>query len=154
MLINPLPLLAGFSGPGSRGCGDGRVLGELRWGRPAMVCCGGCSVAPGRTRRVAEGRIKAVWEYFDQGTQRAILRLHRSGNPDDLADAGGNLSAITAPALIVWGVRDPWFPARFARRIRRPPARRSRSELDDAGHWPWFDREDVIDAVDAFLGDD
>ena len=40
-----------------------------------------------RTRGPHE-RVAAVWDQFDQGTQRAILRLYRSATRDELAAAG------------------------------------------------------------------
>ena len=36
-------------------------------------------------RRLAAGAIDAVWEQFDQGTQRAILRLYRDSDEQRLA---------------------------------------------------------------------
>ena len=56
----------------------------------------------------------SIMEHFDQGTQRAILRLYRSAPPDVLEAAGARLNALTCPALVVWGDRDPYLPARFA----------------------------------------
>jgi pimeloyl-ACP methyl ester carboxylesterase len=155
VLINALPLLADFNWHRLARMWRTPLLGELtmgsipRWYLRRMLRRAGTN-----PNAWPKAEVKAVWEFFDQGTQRAILRLHRSGNPDDLADAGENLSAVTAPALIVWGEHDPWFPVRFADEYatRLPDARVWK--LPDAGHWPWLDREDVLDAVDAFLGDD
>jgi pimeloyl-ACP methyl ester carboxylesterase len=90
--------------------------------------------------------------FLDQGTQRAILRLYRSSPPEKLAAAGANLGAITCPALVAWGDRDPYIPARFADAYAA--ALGSDPELlhlPDAGHWPWLDRPDLIERVAAFL---
>ena len=57
---------------------------------------------------------RSVWDHFDQGTQRAILRLYRSAPPQRLARAGEHLSSLHAPALVLWGEQDPYIPARFA----------------------------------------
>ena len=93
-------------------------------------------------------RLAAVWNQFDQGTQRAVLRLIRSANA-----ANGTLATPTpAPqALIIWGDRDPWYPPALvdAYAARLPGARIER--LSDAGHWPWLDRSDLIERVATFL---
>ena len=91
-------------------------------------------------------------EHFDHGTQRAILRLYRSAPSETLARAGGDLGAIEAPALVVWGVRDPYIPARFAGEYAQALGHAELLELPDAGHWPWLDRPDAIERVVGFLG--
>ena len=92
-------------------------------------------------------RIAAVWDQFDQGTQRAILRLVRDARPASLR----RRYAAYAPALIIWGDRDPWYPPPLADAYaaRLPGAKVER--LPDAGHWPWLDRPDLVDRVAAFL---
>ena len=47
-----------------------------------------------------DARIDAVWEQFDQGTQRAILRLYRSARPPALARPAPNWVSCGAPALV------------------------------------------------------
>jgi pimeloyl-ACP methyl ester carboxylesterase len=90
-------------------------------------------------------RIDEVWEQFDQGTQRAILRLVRSAN------TLGTPPSTHVPALIVWGERDPWYPPAVADAYgtHLPGARVER--LSDAGHWPWLDRGDLVERVATFL---
>ncbi len=51
--------------------------------------------------------IAAAWQQFDQGTQRAILRLHRSIEPAGLAAAGAELRELWAPTLVLWGAAGP-----------------------------------------------
>ena len=65
-----------------------------------------------------EAWLDSVLDHFDQGTQRAILRLYRSSPPSVLAAAGARLATLTMPALVVWGERDPYIPARFGARVR------------------------------------
>ena len=91
--------------------------------------------------------------HFDQGTQRAILRLYRSAPESRLAECGRELSSIRAPALVVWGAHDPYIPPRFgdAYAARLPGARIE--HVGDAGHWPWLDRPDVIERIATFLDD-
>jgi pimeloyl-ACP methyl ester carboxylesterase len=55
---------------------------------------------------------------------------------------------------VIWGERDPWFPSTFADAYAARLHVQSAWKIADAGHWPWFERPDVIDAVDVFLGDE
>lgn len=96
--------------------------------------------------------LNTVLDHFDQGTQRAILRLYRSSPPDVLAAAGSQLARLTMPALVVWGARDPYIPVRFGRAYAEALPNAELLELPDAGHWPWLDRPDTIDRVAGFLG--
>ena len=73
-----------------------------------------------------DARVDAVWDQFDQGTQRAILRLHRSVDAPALAAAGVGLADLEQPALVVWGDQDPWLAARLRRRLRPAPPPRHR----------------------------
>jgi pimeloyl-ACP methyl ester carboxylesterase len=96
-------------------------------------------------------RVAAVWEQFDQGTQRAILRLHRRTNEEWLSIRALGAGAPTAPTLLICGDRDPWLapalPDAYAAIL--PNARVER--IAQAGHWPWLDRPEVIDRVAEFL---
>ena len=107
-----------------------------------------------------DARVAEVWEQFDQGTQRAILRLVRSAGPRGelpTTHAPSTHASTThapsthAPALILWGERDPWYPPALADAYaaRLPGAQVER--LSDAGHWPWLDRDDFIERVATFL---
>ena len=105
-----------------------------------------------------DSRVAEVWDQFDQGTQRAILRLVRSAGENSLGGSGAagseGASANTdqpPPTLIIWGERDPWYPPALADAYAAhlPGARIER--IPDAGHWPWLDREDVVERVAAFL---
>lgn len=93
----------------------------------------------------------AAWAHFDQGTQRAILRLYRSAPETRLAAAGADLSRIAAPTLVVWGAHDPYIPARFGDAYAASIAGARVEHVPDAGHWPWLDRPDLIDRFAAFL---
>jgi pimeloyl-ACP methyl ester carboxylesterase len=93
-----------------------------------------------------------VWPYFDQGTQRAILRLYRTSPERRLAQAGEDLHRITCPALVIWGDQDRYIPPRFAEAYADALGGETRVEhLEDAGHWSWYDRPDVVATVAAFL---
>jgi pimeloyl-ACP methyl ester carboxylesterase len=85
------------------------------------------------------------------GTWPESLALYRSADPDRLEAAGEQLGRIECPALVAWGTRDPYLPVGFARAYAERLPRAELLELDDAGHWPWLDRPDLIDRVDRFL---
>ena len=88
---------------------------------------------------------------FDQGTQRAILRLYRSADPEVLARAGEDLGRIGAPALVLWGERDPYLPPSFAPELARRLPAATTVIASGCGHWPWLDDSAVIDRVTSFL---
>jgi pimeloyl-ACP methyl ester carboxylesterase len=128
------------------------LLGEL-----AMGCTTRWTLRrASREANATEGPLPDAWldsvlAHFDQGTQRAILRLYRSAPSDALARAGLALGEIAAPALVVWGTRDPYIPTRFAGEYARALGDAELLELPDAGHWWWLDRPDAVDRVIAFL---
>jgi pimeloyl-ACP methyl ester carboxylesterase len=93
-----------------------------------------------------------IWPYFDQGTQRAILRLYRTSPEERLAEAGAELGRLTCPALVLWGDEDPYVPARFADAYAAALGGPTEVEhLPDAGHWSWYDRADVVARVAEFI---
>ena len=96
--------------------------------------------------------VDAVLSEFDHGTQRAILRLYRSAPPEVLERAGRRLDELTAPALVVWGAREPFIGARFAQAYADALGGPAEVHVvDGAGHWPWLDDEDVTARVARFL---
>jgi pimeloyl-ACP methyl ester carboxylesterase len=99
-----------------------------------------------------DARIATVWDQFDQGTQRAILRLHRSADERSLAAAGEGLASLDAPALVIWGERDPWLPASFADAYAAKLPHATAERVAEAGHWPWLDEPAVVDRIAAFVG--
>jgi pimeloyl-ACP methyl ester carboxylesterase len=96
--------------------------------------------------------VDQVWEHFDHGTQRAILKLYRSAPAEVLAAAGSGLGAVGCPALVVYGGRDPYLPAELARRYGDALGGEATVRvLEDAGHWSWLDEPGLVDEVVAFL---
>ena len=151
VLINALPLFDGYAWHRVARLWRLPVVGELVMGsttpRLMRLALRHANASP-----LPERELHEIYEKFDFGTQRAILRLYRSVRSGTLAAAGAGLGRIEAPALIVWGERDPYIPARAA--TQYADALGGEIELmllDDAGHWPWLDRPDVIDRVETFL---
>lgn len=87
------------------------------------------------------------------GTWPEALALYRSADPERLAAAGERLGDLDCPALVAWGTRDPYLPAAFGHAYAERLPRAELLELDDAGHWPWLERPDLVERVCAFLRD-
>jgi pimeloyl-ACP methyl ester carboxylesterase len=96
--------------------------------------------------------LDSVWSHFDQGTQRAILRLYRSAPEDVLAAAGRDLGRIAAPALVVWGERDPYLDPGLADAYAAALGDARTLRVPDAGHWPWLDVPELVDQICDFVG--
>lgn len=93
-----------------------------------------------------------VWEHFDHGTQRAILKLYRSAPPDVLAAAGADLGRIDCPALVLYGERDPYLPTWVAQRYADVLGGAAEARVvEGAGHWPWLDEPALIDEIARFV---
>jgi pimeloyl-ACP methyl ester carboxylesterase len=107
------------------------------------------NVTPGP---LPEAFIERFWPDFDRGTRRAILRLYRSAPPDVLARAGTRLGELRCPALILWPTQDPYIGVEFGQRYADALGGPTELEIiENAGHWTWLDRPDVIDKAVAFL---
>ena len=95
--------------------------------------------------------VEPIWRHWRRGFWRPLLILYRSADPAALAAAGDRLGELRCPALVIAAHRDPYTAGRFgleyAKRLRNAEV----VELDDAGHWPWIDRQDVIPKVVDFL---
>jgi pimeloyl-ACP methyl ester carboxylesterase len=119
------------------------VLGELTMGFTTRL---------GFRRSLPRQIADRAYDDFDQGTQRAILRLYRSASPEVLAAHGERLGELRCPAFLPWPARDPYIGVEFGRRYAEALGGEVELEEIDAGHWPWLERPDLIDRVAAFLG--
>jgi pimeloyl-ACP methyl ester carboxylesterase len=146
-LVNTVPLLPGYRWHRIARLWRIRGVGELVMGATNRI-----TVRLGRRFvGLPESMDEEVLAHFDQGTQRAILRLYRSAPEDALAEAGRHLADVTAPALVVWGDRDQFIPARFGDGFAAALGDATVEHLPDAGHWPWLHRPDVIDRTCAWM---
>jgi pimeloyl-ACP methyl ester carboxylesterase len=98
--------------------------------------------------------VDMIWKHLDQGTFDAILRLYRSAPEDELARAGARLGEISAPALVVWALKDRYISPRFGREYAARLPNAELVELPEAGHWPWIDAPETVDRVVRFLEPD
>jgi pimeloyl-ACP methyl ester carboxylesterase len=151
-LVDAVPLLPGYRWHRTARIWRTPVLGELAMGTTNRFVLrllsreGNATPGP-----MPDEWIESVLAHFDQGTQRAILRLYRSSPPDVLAAAGEGLGQLNVPALVVWGMKDPYLPVRFAAEYARVLPRAELLELPDAGHWPWLDRPDALERIVEFV---
>jgi pimeloyl-ACP methyl ester carboxylesterase len=142
-VIDAVPLLPGYRWHRLARAWRTRAVGETLMGATTRYAL---------RRTMPRALADQAWPHFDQGTQRAILRLYRTSSPERLAAAGADLRRIDCPALVLWGEQDPYVPARFADAYAAALGGETRAErLPDAGHWPWCERPDVVDTVAAFL---
>ncbi len=153
-IINAVPFLPGYRWHRTARIWRTPGLGELSMGTTNRFTLGLLT----RESNVTPGPLPAAWQasvldHFDQGTQRAILRLYRSSPPAVLAAAGRHLASLTMPAFIIWGMQDPYIPARFAAAYAHALPDAELLELPDAGHWPWLDRPDVVERLAGFLSE-
>ena len=153
VLINAVTFLPGYRWHRTARIWRTPVLGELSMGitgrRVLRLLSRESNATPGP---MPEEWLDGVLAHLDHGTQRAILRLYRSSPSDALEAAGAHLGRLDKPALVAWGMRDPYLPARFGRAYADALPQAELIELPDAGHWPWLDRPDVLDTVVEFLG--
>jgi pimeloyl-ACP methyl ester carboxylesterase len=128
------------------------ILGELSWRLwTRRLVALALRESRGDWGRPDPDLVEIVWGNLDAGTARAILALYRSAPERELELAGRGLAALTAPALVVWGLRDRYCHGRFGRAYAERLPDATLLELPEAGHWPWREDPSVVDRVVAFL---
>jgi pimeloyl-ACP methyl ester carboxylesterase len=110
----------------------------------------------GNPRGLPTSFVDRMYDDYDKGTRRAVLRLYRAtSNPGALADAmGATFRQLEVPALVIWGAADPYVPVAYAERQREFFRVVRVVILERSGHWPFADDpEAVVDALLPFLRD-
>jgi len=144
VLIDVVPFLPGYKWHRFARIWQTPLLGELfqgsttKWGLKRFL--------PG----MPEDFIDSVWNHYDHGTQRAVLKLYRSSPPEVLARARERLTEIDARALVLWGADDRYLPVRFAHAYGEALGGEV-EVVDGAGHWPWIDKPELVERVCGFL---
>ena len=142
VLFATVPLLPGYRWHRVARAWRTPLVGELlmgfttRWGMRRSL-----------PREVAD----RAWTHFDQGTQRAILRLYRSAPPETLARHGERLGDLRCPALLLWPSDDPYIPPEFGPRYARALGGEVELESTVGGHWNWIAQPGLVDRVAGFL---
>lgn len=151
-IVDAVPLLPGFRWPPIVRWWRRPGAGELLMGSVSRrLLARGLRHGSTTDGAWPDARIDAAWEQFDQGTQRAILRLHRSADEPRLAEAGTDLGQLSQPALVLWGEQDPWLDLSFADAYGRVLPGAVVERVAGAGHWPWLDRPEVAERLAAFV---
>lgn len=106
----------------------------------------------GNPRGLPADFVDGMYDDFDAGTRRAVLRLYRATAPGAMGSAVAELHRLDRPALVVWGAEDPYIPVEQAERQRLSFPSAEVHLLEDSGHWPFADNPDrVRDLVVAFI---
>jgi pimeloyl-ACP methyl ester carboxylesterase len=145
VIIDAVPFLPGYRWHRVARIWRRRGAGELMMGSTTAASIG--LLAPD-----LKPRANVIAQRFDQGTQRAVLKLYRSAPEDELARQGEQLARITCPALVLWGADDPYIPASFARGFADALPNAEARVFEAAGHWPWLQQPDLVRVVSSFLG--
>jgi pimeloyl-ACP methyl ester carboxylesterase len=152
VLINTVPLLPGYRWHRTARLWRTPVVGELfnrLFSRRGLDL--GLRESRGDWSPHPPEFVNLVWDHLDRGTSTAILRLYRSAPPAELEAAGRELSALTAPTLVVWGMKDRYIPGRFGLAHAAVLPNAELIELPEAGHWPWRDDPSIIPRIVDFL---
>jgi pimeloyl-ACP methyl ester carboxylesterase len=152
VVINAVPLLPGYKWHRVARLWRTPMVGEVAMGltiKPVLrLISREANVAPGP---LPAELIDDAMSHFDQGTQRAILRLYRSSPPAKLAAAGLDLGELAGPSLVIWGEQDPYIPAEFADRYAEALGNAKAERVDGAGHWAWLDKPEIVERACSFL---
>ena len=153
VVIAAVPLLPGYRWHRIARAWRAPLLGELSMGFSTRWALKQASKEANTTPGpLPDDALDSVWRHFDHGTQRAILRLYRASPPDVLAAAGAELGAIDRPSLVVWPDSDPYIGAEFGRAYTDALGARAQLHVaEEAGHWPWLDRPELVDRAAEFL---
>jgi pimeloyl-ACP methyl ester carboxylesterase len=92
-----------------------------------------------------------AYDFFDHGTQRAILKLYRASPPHVLTSAGARLDELRCPALVLWPTRDPYVGEEFGPAYVGALGGEARLEMVDTGHWSWHEQPELVERGAAFL---
>jgi pimeloyl-ACP methyl ester carboxylesterase len=113
--------------------GLGRVPGAVATldllGRSRIMRRATMSIAPLTVEPIADPVLKGwIAPLHDRGVRRDLVRVARGISPEVLIDASQRLRSFDRPALIVWGLRDKFFPVADAERLTQtlPAARLER----------------------------
>jgi pimeloyl-ACP methyl ester carboxylesterase len=100
----------------------------------------------GNPKGLPRAFVDRMYDDFDAGTKRAVLRLYRA--TDASGEAARTLSAALRPldrrALVVWGKHDPYIPLEQAGRQRETFPDAEIVILERSGHWPFADDPEAV----------
>jgi pimeloyl-ACP methyl ester carboxylesterase len=128
-----------------------RLLGELFMAtttRPGFRLL----LRRGQAKPLPRPFVDRMYDDFDWGTKRAVLKLYRATDPGMLNTLVPILRGLDRPALVVWGRRDPYMGVQQAELQRHSFPSAEIVVLDHCGHWSFIDDpQRVGDTVIPFL---
>ena len=97
--------------------------------------------------------IDSMYDDYDGGTRRMVLRLYRNRTNDEVLEAAAaHFATLDRPALVLWGGADPFVPVHHAEQQRTPFPRAEVVVLPESSHWPFLDDpEGAARAIVPFL---
>lgn len=100
----------------------------------------------GNPRGLPRPFVDRMFDQFDAGTRRAVLRLYRATDSfEPLASAiTTSLAPRRLPVLVLWGAHDPYLPVRYAPLQREEFPGAEVHVLEDSGHWPFADNPEAV----------
>ncbi len=97
----------------------------------------------GNPRGLPREFIDRMYDHYDAGTKRAVLKLYRATGPKLIEEFTAQVISVLKPrdipALVVWGACDPYVPVRYAARQREVFPNVQVVTLPQSGHWPFAD---------------
>jgi len=139
------------------------LIARMIWQRRGVGELGN-AITPGRLVGLAAGqarpglrglprdyRSRMSENWARKETRDAVLALYRSAPTAKLDEAGEGLERLGAPALFLWATRDPYIGVEDGRRMAARMPGATFEKVENAGHWPWIDRPDLIDRAVEFL---
>ena len=100
--------------------------------------------------------VDEMYDNYDRATRRTVLKLYRATpDPGDAAaEVGAAIKALNKPALVIWGMKDPFLPGKYADQQGEFFDVKETVKLPESGHWPFQDDPEAVrSAVIPFLRD-
>jgi pimeloyl-ACP methyl ester carboxylesterase len=90
--------------------------------------------------------VDQMYDNYDRGTRRTVLKLYRATpDPGEAAgEVGKAIKALNKPALVVWGMADPFLPGKYADQQSDFFDVKNTVKLPESGHWPFQDDPDAV----------
>jgi len=93
--------------------------------------------------------VDQMYDNYDRGTRNAVLELYRA-TPDPAESAtqvGEAIKALNKPALVIWGMQDPFISGEYAERQAEFFDVEEVVKLPDSGHWVYQDDPEAVRAA-------
>ena len=90
--------------------------------------------------------VDQMYDNYDRGTRRTVLKLYRATpDPGDAAEEVGKaIAALNKPALVIWGMKDPFISGSYAERQGEFFDVKQTVKLPESGHWPFQDDPQAV----------